>query len=60
MIYNYIDPEFNRLLLDGRAIGMRYFMGYWSKTSLGMLLYLLWCEETLALAVLCAVGRAVA
>jgi hypothetical protein len=60
MIYNYIEPKFNRLLLDGRAIGMGYSMGYWSWSSLGMPLYLLLFEETLAWAVLCAVGRAVA
>jgi hypothetical protein len=26
-IYNYIEGEFNRLLLDGRAIGVGYSMG---------------------------------
>jgi hypothetical protein len=60
MIYNYIEPKFNRLLLDGRGIGMGCSMGYWSRSSLGMPLYVLLCDETLALAVLCAVGPAVA
>jgi hypothetical protein len=60
MIYNYIERKFNRLLFDGRAIGMGYSMGFWLTSSLGMPLYLLVCEETFARALPCAVGPAVA
>jgi hypothetical protein len=33
MIYNYIERKFNRLRLDGRAIGLGCSMCYWSRDA---------------------------